>query len=142
MSTGARSHRDIFLIWRKTLDTPVVFRDLQNAARGFSFTKTKRSRQLPATSGGCTSSPAAASDRCCGACVRACVCATCCRVVSSLDFSAYDDMPYHKLDPEQRKNFFESELGTKMLATRYTLYTTLLLWPRPLLLLAAAAAVN
>ena len=70
------------------------------------------------------------------------MCDTCCRVVSSLDFSAYDDMPYHKLDPEQRKNFFESELGTKTLATRYTLYTTLLLWPPPLLLLAAAAAVN
>eukprot|EP01046_Picozoa_sp_COSAG06_P031568 COSAG06_NODE_3082_length_5885_cov_4.044245_4_plen_55_part_00 len=46
-------------------------------------------------------------------------------------------MPYHKLDPEQRKNFFESELGTNALATHYTLYTTLLLWPPPLLLLAA-----
>jgi hypothetical protein len=29
----------------------------------------------------------------------------------STDFSAYDDMPYHKLDPVQRKAFFESELG-------------------------------
>ena len=29
----------------------------------------------------------------------------------STDFSAYDDMPYHKLDPEERKNFFQSELG-------------------------------
>ena len=29
----------------------------------------------------------------------------------STDFSAYDDMPYHKLDQAKRKAFFESELG-------------------------------
>ena len=29
----------------------------------------------------------------------------------STDFSAYDDMPYHKLDGEARKAFFQSELG-------------------------------